>query len=443
MASKKVPETRYARAADGVFLAYQVVGGGPVDIVVEMNPNLSNVDLIWEEPAWRQLLLGMLDLGRLVLHDRRGLGVSSRNVVPPNLETRASDLVTVLDAAGVDHAFLAGGGEGGAMHAVFAATFPERVSGLLWNGPTARMAWAPDYPWGSESEELQRQLESEPWGTTQWMRDGLSEGAASRPDLDDRRVETYAKIARNSATPDVAAKFERIWAETDVRAVLSSVHAPAILLIGDQDNVAEAEYVASLMPNARLHVVPGSSLSAIDPLLSVLRTLVGAAALPVGLDTVLATVMFTDIVDSTARQAAMGDRAWKALINDHHDVVRDCLQRWRGVENDTAGDGFYASFDGPARAVRCALEIVERLQPLGVQIRAGIHTGECELIDGKHGGLTVTIGSRIAAIADPSEVVVSQTVKDLVAGSGLSFGAATEHHLKGVPGTWNLYQVIP
>jgi class 3 adenylate cyclase len=441
--------------ADGPLIAFQVVGDGSADIVVEMNPDESNIDLIWDEPDWRPILLGILDLGRLVLHDRRGLGVSSRNVSPPNLETRVSDLKAVLDELDIDRAFLVAGAEGGAMHSLFAATHPERVAGMLWNNPAGRVAWAPDYPWGSGPAELeQSEREALAWGSAQWgkslaaYREGerrslKPEDVAFLDDVDERRIQAYARINRNTATPDVAAEINRIFWQTDVRAVLPSVHAPATLVSGTLDNVAEAQYVASLMPNATLNVVEGRSGIAVGPLVAALQGLVGAKAHPVGLDTVLATVLFTDIVDSTAQQAASGDRAWKELIEAHHALVRDALIRWHGKENDTAGDGFYATFDGPARAIRCAVEIVDAVQGLGIEIRAGIHIGECELSDGKYSGLTVTIGARVASTAGPSEVVVSQTVKDLVAGSGLSFGPPVETHLKGVPGSWNLFRVTP
>ena len=448
-----LPETRYLRASDGAYIAYQAFGEGPVDIVFGFNSDESNVDLMWDEPDWRPFMTGAAEFGRLILHDRRGLGVSSRNVSPPNLETQVGDLLAVLDAAESERPILAGATGGGAMHALFAATHPDRTDGLLWNNPAGRTAWAPDYPWGLGPEEFERSIqESVIWGTTsygssiaQWRaaeRVGVPladlEGASEAPE----RLNTYAKINRNTATPDVAREILRIDWETDVRAILPSVHARTALVTGTRDNIEEVEYIASLMPNAVVHVLEGRSGIAAEPILQILREMGGIQPPPAGLDTVLSTILFTDIVGSTQRQAALGDRAWKALIETHHGLVRAALVRWRGVENDTAGDGFYATFDGPARAIRCALEITERIRELGVEIRAGVHTGDCELIDGKCGGISVTTGARISALAAPSQVLVSQTVKDLVAGSGLRFTEVGDHELRGIPGRWRLYSVL-
>jgi len=288
------------------------------------------------------------------------------------------------------------------------------------------------------------------WGTADYGRSiaeyreaerrGIPLADLAGVDLDSERLNAYARIVRNTATPDVAHEIYRIDWETDVRAILPSVHAPAALITGARDEVAEAQHIASLMPNATLHLLEGRSGLAVEPILDILRSLAGVERAPAGLDTVLSTVLFTDIVDSTPRQAAVGDRAWKELVLAHHAVVRDALARWRGVENDTAGDGFYATFDGPARALRCALEIGKRVRDLGIEVRAGIHTGECEVIDGKCAGITVSIGARIASKAGPSHVLVSQTVKDLVAGSGFTFHDAGERELKGLPDRWRLYR---
>jgi len=449
----EAPETRYLRVADGTFIAYQAVGDGPVDLVFGLNSDGSNVDLIWEEPDWRLFLSGALEFGRVIVHDRRGLGVSSRNVALPTLETQVSDLVAVLDAVDADNPILVGSSESGAMHAVFAATHPDRVSGMLWNNPRGRMAWAPDYPWGRGREEFEQDMrDALAWGTAEYgravahwreaERRGVPSGdAAFDVASTSEFVNAYARINRNTATPDVAERIMQIYWETDVRAVLPSVRTRTIVVTGTRDDVAEAEYVASLMPNATLRVIEGRSGVAVDPITGFLREMAGVAPVPVGLDTVLATVLFTDIVGSTARQAALGDKKWKDLIEAHHALVRASLTRWHGVEIDTAGDSFYATFDGPARAIRCALEIVEGVRALGIEIRAGVHTGECEVIDGKQAGLAVTIGARVSNAAGPSEVLVSQTVKDLVAGSGLTFGEPSARQLKGVPGTWQLSPV--
>jgi pimeloyl-ACP methyl ester carboxylesterase len=355
-----IPDTRYVQAPDGPYLAYQVVGEGPVDVAIGFHYFGSNVDLMWEEPDWRPFLLGFSEEARLILHDRRGLGVSSRNVPPPNLETQAADLLTVLDAAGSERPILASGSISSAAHVLFAAIHPKRVTGLIWNNPVARTAWAPDYPWGADPAQYEEPEhgQSDAWGTYAQARSiadlrarerlGVPAAAGAlehRPE----HVNSYARIIRNSASPDVAREIYRINFETDVRAVLPLVHAPAALVTGVKDNVDETRYVASLMPNATVHVVDGSSGLALEPILRIFRTMAGIEE-HVQLDTVLATVLFTDIVGSTERQAAIGDRAWKELVQRHHEVVRSSLRRWRGVERDTAGDGFFATFDGPARA---------------------------------------------------------------------------------------------
>jgi class 3 adenylate cyclase/pimeloyl-ACP methyl ester carboxylesterase len=449
-----VPETRYVRTPDGVFIAYQVVGSGPAAFLVGMHAEESNVDLIWDEPDWGSFLRTPLAYGRVIIHDRRGLGVSSRNVEPPDLETQVSDVVAVLDAADVDRVIVTSGSTSAAVLVLLAATHPERVAGFVWNNPRARTAWAPDYPWGMSREEFEAELAlTLQWGTApygQWVaqfreaeRLGIPTDSLAGATFDPRRVNDYAKVTRNSSTPDVAERFVRNDWETDLRAVLPAVQAPTILLTGTRDQPDEAEYIASLMPNATLRVVEGRSGTNVAAFDEALRQVAGVSVSPVGSDTVLATVLFTDIVDSTKTQAELGDRAWKVLVERHHAIVRSALARWHGLENDTAGDGFYAQFDGPARAVRCAREIVELVRPLGIEVRAGIHTGECEVIDGKCGGLSVTIGARIANLAGASQVLVSQTVKDLVAGSGLAFTEVGERQLKGVPGTWHVLELVP
>jgi class 3 adenylate cyclase/pimeloyl-ACP methyl ester carboxylesterase len=449
---KNAPETLYVKTTDGVYIAYQVVGEGPVDVAVSFNIDEGNVDLMWDEPDWRPYLEGTLGFARLILHDRRGTGVSSRNVAPPNLETQVSDLLAVLDVAKSDRPLLVGGLDGGQALAMFAGTHPDRVSGFAWNNPAARTAWAPDYPWGRGPQEYERDLrDSMAWGTSEYGRSladwreaerrGIAVNDLGSVDHDRQRLAAYTRIVRNTATPDVALEIKRIFWETDIRGILPSVTCPTALVTGAEDGTAEAEYVASLMPNAKVHVTEGRSGANAVAFLEIVRGLAGVKPPPTGLDTVLATVLFTDIVDSTTHQAALGDSGWKELVGAHHELVRDALARWRGVENDTAGDGFYATFDGPARAIRCALEILAQVRPLGLEVRAGIHTGECEIVDGKAAGMTVSIGARIASSAEASELLVSQTVKDLVAGSGFSFRDAGERAFKGVTEPWRLFRV--
>jgi class 3 adenylate cyclase len=448
-------ETRYAKTADGVFIAYQVVGAGPVDFAADFHAFAGNVDLIWDEPDWGSFMVGFSEFSRLVIHDRRGSGASTRNVPPPNLETRAADLLAVLDEVGSEAPVLGAAASTGAMHALFAATYPDRTSGLVWNYPRARLAWAPDYPWGKGPEAFDAELaQVGSWGTTEYARDlalsraaqraGIPEDKRDTLSVDDELMRRYARVTRNTVSPDVAEALTRILWQTDVRDILSSVHAPTALVIGENDPkpyLDEAEYVASLMPNARVHRLPGRSGLQVDAIMDIARDLAGLERRQAS--TVLATVLFTDLVDSTRKQAELGDRRWRELVLAHHEAIRAALLHWGGAEHDTAGDGFFASFAGPARAIDCAHEIAQRVSELGIEMRAGVHIGECEVIDGKPGGLAVTIGARLLGAAGPHEVVVSQTVKDLVAGSGFSFRDRGEHELKGVPDRWRLYLAEP
>lgn len=449
-------ETRYVRVADDVFIAYQVVGSGAVDLAVDFHVFAGNVDLIWDEPDWGPLLAGLTDFVRLILHDRRGSGASTRAVPPPNLETRASDLLAVLDAVGSDAPVLGAAASTGAMHALYAATYPERTSGIFWNYPRARLAWAPDYPWGQGPEAFEAAIrQAASWGTSEHARElalsraaqhaGIPDGERHTLSVEEELVRRYARVTRNTVSPDVAEESTRISWQTDVREILASVHAPAALLIGEGDAAAElqeAEYVASLMPNATVHVLPGRSGLQRDAIIEIISVLAGVDRRQ-AVSTVLATVLFTDIVDSTRKQAQLGDRGWRELLLNHHSTVRNALSRWAGTEHDTAGDGFFASFVGPAGAIHCGHEIAERVGELGIETRASVHIGECEMIDGKPNGLAVTIGARILSTAAAREVVISQTVKDLVAGSGFAFTDRGEHELKGVPDPWRLYTAEP
>ncbi|HEY8778019.1 MAG TPA: hypothetical protein VIM33_16275 [Gaiellaceae bacterium] len=449
-------EARYVRASDGVYLAYQVVGSGRVDIAVDFHPFAGNVDLIWDEPDWGQWLLRFTEFARLIIHDRRGSGASTRNVSPPNLETRASDLLVVLEAVGSDAPVLAAAASTGAMHALFAAMYPDRTSGIFWNYPRPRLAWAPDYPWGQGPEAFEAEVaQTAIWGTTEHARELALSRAAQRAGIaddqrgtlaiDEEQVRRYARVTRNTVTPDVAEALTRISWQTDVRDILSSVHTPTALVVGQADApmvVEEAEYVSSLMPNATVHKLSGRSGLQLEAQVEIIRALAGIERTRT-ISTVLATVLFTDIVDSTRKQAELGDRRWSELLLSHHAAVRQALASWEGTEHDTAGDGFFASFVGPARAINCAHEIARRVGELGLETRAAVNIGECELIDGKPGGLAVTIGARLLGIAGAQEIVVTQTVKDLVAGSGLSFTDRGEHELKGIPDQWRIYAADP
>ncbi len=442
----EIPDTRYAKTVDGVYLAYQVAGEGSVDLACQVE-YVGNVEDEWEEPlgaAWYRSLAGF---SRLILHDRRGVGLSSRNVSPPNLETRVADLEVVLDAAGCERVALEGLFENGAPNVLFAASHPERVHSIVWIEPVARCTWAPDYPWGHPPEDLEAEQQLlELWGTAEYGRAFQAEQAAGGNVFPDAQAAYVGKSTRHACTPDVAKELARIWYETDVRGVLPAVQAPTLLLVhGEREKgVAEAEHIAALMPHAEVRKMAGEAWE-VDEMpmwAEEVRAFIGAKRPTVGLDRVLATVLFTDIVGSTEQLSQLGDAQWRSILAHHDERARAEIERHRGRYVDSTGDGLLATFDGPARAVRCAQAIGSSVSDLGIKIRAGVHTGELELDGDAVRGIAVHIGARVAALGGPSEVLVSQTVKDLVAGSGLAFEDAGEHDLKGVPGRWHLYRVV-
>jgi class 3 adenylate cyclase/pimeloyl-ACP methyl ester carboxylesterase len=441
------PEVDFVRAVDGTYLAYQTFGVGPVDIFWQAD-TFSIVDQIWDSPVERAWYEGLADFARVTIYDRRGLGLSSRNVALGNLETQVEDILTVLDAQGIDRVVLGGALEGGAPNALFAATHPGRVHSLVWLTPLPRTTATDDFPWGVDQDYIERDQEmTQRWGTSRWAREFIESNldmAGTAWGTEDY-IGFLAASSRRTCTPDVAAELARMWIETDVRGILPSIQAKTLLLTDTETAFfAVAESVAEKIPRAEVLAFPGldSEIAGFAPIQAAIRRFVGAERAAVGLDSTLATVMFTDIVNSTNQQAAFGDHAWNQVIEAHHAIVRAALVRWRGQENDTAGDGFYATFDGPARAVRCALEIIARIRDLGIEVRGGVHTGECDVVGGKFVGIAVTTGARIAAAAAASQVLVSQTVKDLVAGSGLAFQPIGEYELKGVPDRFFLYAAI-
>ncbi|MEX0754437.1 MAG: adenylate/guanylate cyclase domain-containing protein [Actinomycetota bacterium] len=435
-------EFGYARAADGAYIAYRTIGAGPIDLVWQFD-FLGNVDTVLESGFFAIQFSSFASFTRVILHDRRATGLSSRNVAVPNLETRVSDLVAVLEAVDARRPVLGGQRDGGAPNALLAATDPGRIRSLIWYEPSLRSTWAPDYPWGVGPEYVDRESEDIVlWGTTAYGRAFIETEAVGGHDIDPRFAEMVARLSRHTATPDVARELTRVWYETDIRAVLPSIQVPSLLLAYEGSSIEdELDYAAGLMPDVQTRILAGSeSDNDLSEFIEEIRGFLGVDTAP-SMDTVLTTVLFTDIVDSTLTQARLGDRAWKGLIEQHHAIVRGMLERFRGQEQDTAGDGFYARFDGPARAIACAKAITEAVRPLGIEVRGGLHTGECEISDGKCTGLSVSIGARVMAQAGPGEVLVSQTVKDLVAGSGLTFDDAGEHELKGIPDRWRLYRV--
>jgi pimeloyl-ACP methyl ester carboxylesterase len=444
----ELPETRYARSGD-VHIAYQVSGEGAFDLVF-VQGYVSHLELHWKMATFAPFLQRLSSFCRLIRFDKRGTGMSDPVSGAPTLETRMDDVRAVMDAVGSTRAALYGLSEGAAMSILFAATYPERTAALVVRSAFPRRMWAPDYPWGRTEEEYEREVEQDlrVFGP----RDRARESARVRGTFDDTEVDTYLEMVRFGSSPGGLAALHRMNREIDIRHVLPAVRVPTLVLHGAEDRVVPvdvARYVASRIPAARLVELPGMghlSIGGGDVVADQIEQFVTEVRSSGGWqesepDRALATILFTDIVGSTAKAAALGDRRWRELLEEHHALIRRQLVRFRGRELDTAGDGFFASFDGPARAVRCACTIVAAVRDLGLEIRAGLHTGECELVEDKVGGIAVHIGARVAQEARPGEVLVSSTVKDLVAGSGLEFEQRGLAELKGVPGEWRLFAV--
>ena len=443
------PETLYARSGD-LNIAYQVTGEGARDLVY-VPGWVSNIELMWEEPAMARFLDRLASFSRLILFDKRGTGLSDRvsNNELPTLEQRMDDVRAVLEAVGSERAALFGHSEGGNMCVLFAATYPERTSALITLGCFAkRRDPDDDYPWAPTAENREESVEDveQNWGR---LRPEDVEYYAPSRVGDEQFVRNLERYLRRAASPGAGAALLRMNSYIDVREVLPTIRVPTLVLhrTGDHDvNVAEGRYLASRIPGAKFVELAGAdhwiSAGDTDAIADEIEEfLTGTRPTPEP-DRVLATVLFTDIVGSTERTAELGDRRWRDLLAAHDAAVRRELERFRGREVDTAGDGFLATFDGPARAVRCAISAGEAVRGLGVEIRAGIHTGECQLDGGKVRGIAVHTGARIAALAGPGEVLISHTVKDLVAGSGLEFEDRGVHELKGVPGEWRVYAAL-
>ena len=442
-------ETRYARSGD-VSIAYQVTGEGAFD-VVRVPPFVSHVELEWQVPRGADFQRRLASFCRLIRFDKRGTGMSDRVSGVPNLETRMDDVRAVMDAAGSERAALFGHSEGASMCILFAATYPERCWALVLAGGYPRRSWAPDYPWGLREEDYAEQAEEmRRWGTPEHS---LELAAGLAPSADDENQRALATMIRNAASPGAAAALQAMNKEIDVRDVLPTIRVPTLVVNrqGETPLIAEgSRYIAERVPGARHVEFPGTDhaifAASYEPILEEIQTFLAdaweqRAEAEEEPDRVLATVLFTDIVGSTSKAAELGDARWRELLGEHHAAIRRQLTRFRGTELDTAGDGFFARFDGPARAIRCACAITEAVTELGIEVRAGLHTGECELVEGKVGGIAVHIGARVAKEAGPSEVLVSSTVKDLVAGSGLEFAERGTAELKGVPGEWRLFAV--
>jgi len=438
-----LPQTRYAKSGD-VNIAYQVLGQGPPDLVL-IPGWVSNIEIFWEEPAVVRFFTRLASFSRLILFDKRGTGLSDRVAEMPNLETRMDDARAVLDTVGSERAALFGYSEGGVLCALFAATYPNRASALIMHGSYARLTAAPDYPWGLNEQERSAFVDQavREWGAPI----GIDMRAPSMA-TDERLRQWWARFLRLSASPAAFATLSHMNAQMDIRQVLPAIRVPTLILhsVNDRNlDVRGSRYLAERIPGAKLVELSGPDhvpwLSDADIVVDeVEEFLTGARHAPEP-ERVLATVMFTDIVGASERAAGLGDRRWHDLLDSHHALIRRQLNHFRGREIDTAGDGFLATFDGPARAVRCASTISDGVRSLGIEVRAGLHTGECEMMGDKLAGIAVHIGSRVAALARPGEVLVSSTVKDLVAGSGLSFQDRGIQSLKGIPGEWRLFAV--
>ena len=442
----EIPDVQYARSGD-VAIAYQVAGEGTTDIVF-VRGTLADLLGGWEMPLFVDHVEGLTRSSRLLLFDKRGSGHSDPVRQVPTLETRMDDIRAVMDAAGSERAVLWAAQEGSRIALLFAATYPERTTALVLYDPTARGLWAPDYPWAPSEDDWRQELREirERWGDRDYLVERahrLSPVGAQNPEW----LDWFVRYMRRSASPAEAVAFHRMSMDGDVREVLGAVRAPTLVLNRPAMR-DEAAYVTDRVAGARRVEVEGlqDNFSWADPphnavLLSETHEFLETLSAPREPDRVLATVLFTDIVGSTTRAAELGDAAWRELLGRHHTLVRGELVRYRGEELDTAGDGFFAAFDGPGRAIECACAIRDALRALDLEIRAGLHTGECERVDGKLGGIAIPTGARIAALAEPGEVLVSSTVRDLVAGSGISFEERGAHELKGVPGEWRLYAV--
>jgi len=435
-------QTKYARSGD-VHIAYRVFGDGPRDILL-IPGSVSHVELFWEFPMNAYLLRRLTSFSRVIVFDKRGQGLSDR-VAEQTLEERTGDVLAVMDAAGSERANIYGWSEGGAMSLMFSATYPERTAALVLYGAFAAMRADPWTLTPAQFEAFLGALEKH-WGEGVLV----ALNAPSKVN-DDAFVRWWGRLERAVASPGAIMALMRANYEIDVRHLLPSIRVPTLILhrVGDKTIPVEAaRFLAQNIPGAKYVELPGDDhmLQALDEdvldlLLDEIEEFITGARHRPEPDRVLATVMFTDIVCSTQRAAELGDRQWRELLTNYYAAVRKELTAFRGREVNTTGDGLLATFDGPARAIRCACSIRERVRPLGLQIRIGLHTGECELIGGDVGGIAVHIAARVAATAGPDDVLVSSTVKDLVAGSQLRFADRGTHGLKGVPGEWRLYAV--
>ena len=437
------PVARYAKSGD-LHIAYVVEGDGPIDLVW-IPPWISQVEYLWSEPSLAQVMSRITQFARLITFDRRGSGLSDPFFGAPTLEEQMDDVLAVMEAAGSERAAICGTLEGGPMAALFAATFPERTDALVLYATFARATWAPGYEfaWPAEVRDQHMGRGLEHWGQG-WVAAGVAPGKVQDPGF----MEWAGRLERLAASPSTIRRIFDLIGEFDVRDVLPSIRVPTLVMHRANDTFIKVEhsrYMASKIPGARYVELEGEdnmfSLGDSEALIGEIEEFLTGTRHEREPDRMLATVLFTDICESTARAAEMGDRGWRFLLERHDALFRQALERHRGREVKQTGDGFLATFDGPARAIRCAASLAEAMGSLGLQIRAGLHTGELEVMDGDLSGLAVHIASRVMSAAGPNEVLVSGTVKDLVVGSGIEFEDRGERELRGVPGEWRLYAV--
>jgi pimeloyl-ACP methyl ester carboxylesterase len=444
-----MPETRYALSGD-VHIAYQLSGEGPFDLVF-VPGFVTHMELQWKLPGFAEFLADLGSFARLIRFDKRGTGMSDPVAGAPSLETRMDDVRAVMDTVGSKRAAFYGLSEGAAMSILFAATYPERTAALVVRSCSPRTMWAPDYPWGRSEDAYRREVDQ-----ALQVHGSRSEARAAMRDVgmqDGEEIEAFIDYVRLATSPGMLEGLYRMNKEIDIREVLPAVRVPTLVMHGSDDAlvpVGAGAYTAHRLRSARFVEIAGMGHLALrgggDRLQIEIQEFLTGVWQTGGWeqsesDRMLATVLFTDIVDATTKAIELGDRRWSELLERHHAFVRRELLRFRGREVDTAGDGFFATFDGPARAIRCARSIVDGVHDLGLAVRAGLHTGECEVADGKVSGIAVHTGARVAAQALADEVLVSSTVKDLVAGSGITFAERGVRELKGIPGEWRLFAV--
>jgi class 3 adenylate cyclase len=433
------PVTRYAKSGE-IHIAYQVFGDGPLDLVF-VPLFVSNIELYWDQPNWARWLERLGSYARVAIFDKRGTGGSDRVSELPGIELRMDDLRAVMDAAGMEQAALLGVSEGGPLAALFAATYPQRCRALVLYGSFAKfLSW---FPTDEAFEQFLGYVE-QAWGS-----------GASLPFFapsvahDQATQQWWGRFERLGASPSGVTALMKMNRQIDITDIIPAIRVPTLVIHRTDDvtiNVEGGRYLAEHIPDARYLELPGNDHPPwigdnSEEISAAIEEFLTGSRPPVSVDRVLATVLFTDIVGSTEKAAALGDRRWRDLLDGHHSTIRRNLARFRGNEIKSTGDGFLATFDGPARAVRCACAIVDEIRLLGIQVRAGLHTGECEMSDNDVSGIAVHIGARVTSLAGASEVLVSSTVKDLVAGSGLRFGDRGNRSLKGVPGEWHIYAV--